>query len=232
MKLVNLIQEGRYDAITGDAVKRVMKFIKDTRKKYDKGKPLGKLDKDGFYEDVIHTYDTPLDFYLSVRIKRDNIGKQQFKISAAEWFYKSADTSIVEVELTIDPDKEHKTYSTIVSYLKDRLRHEIEHVTQHGSNKKAERPRNTSAKIRNRLGDDPKNRYKYYILPDEIPALVHGMYAMAKNDKKPLDIIFDEQLYNDISHNNISKQDAVKIKKKWIEYAKKKLPSAVYSKKY
>jgi len=231
MKLAGLIQEGKWDSITSDAVKRVMNHVKKTKLKYDKGKKPGKLESDGFYEEVIHEYREPLSFYLSVRIKREDMDGG-FVMKAQELLYKSSDLSIVEVEIKIDPKDEPKIYTTLVSYLKDRLRHEIEHVTQHGSNRLPGRPKDTLQRVRRRMEKDPKNSWKYCLLPDEMPAMVHGMYAMAKHDKTPIDLAFSEQLDLEVKAGNITKQQKMIVMKKWIEYAKKHLTSAQFSKNY
>ena len=66
----------------------------------------------------------------------------------------------------------------------------------------------------------------------EIPALVHGFYRRAKLERRPLDEIMVEDLDDDISKGNLTKEQASQILTLWIDYAKKHLPHAQYSGEY
>lgn len=231
MKLVNILNEGKYDSVTRHAVKRIFAHLKKTKLLHDKGKRIGKKESDGFYEDIIHEYDEPLDFYLSLRFKREPVKGGDFLLNA--YAYSSdPDYAIVEIEVVIDPESEPKVYSALGSYLQDAVRHEIEHLTQAGLNKKQGKAKSTRSGTRDKISIKNKNAYKYFLLRDEIPAMVHGLYKKAKHDKQPLDTTMEDYLNIFIKNGSITKSEKVKTMKKWIEYAKKNLTNAIYSKKY
>jgi len=231
MNLVKILKEGRYDSITRDAVKRIFDHIKKSKIAYDKGRNIGKKESDGFYEDILHSYDEPLDFYLSLRYKREKVRGGDFKLNA--YAYSSdPDYAIVEVEIVINPDSEPKVYSTLNSHIQDAVRHEIEHLTQAGLNKKQGKAKPTRSGTRDKISIENKNAYKYFLLRDEIPAMVHGLYKKAKHDKQPLDVTMEDYLNIFIKNGSITRSEKDKTMKAWIAFAKKNLTSSKFSKKY
>ncbi len=73
--------------------------------------------------------------------------------------------------------------------------------------------------------------YQHHKDPSEVEALVHGFYRRAKLEKKPLDIIMWNDLNSDISKNLMTQEEAQDLFKTWINYARRRLPHAIYSTK-
>jgi hypothetical protein len=216
--LYQFLNEGRYDKISGTIVDAIWKCIKATsvlgehkKKTFELGEFSGPV-----YIDEVNFYITREPIATGVAIDAGA--------------YPSENS--LEIILTIDPNKEPQIYNKVNSLLQDAVRHEIEHLTQGGENRIPDRPKITPAKVRDKISFKNGNAYKYFVLKDEIPAMVNGMYRSAKTEKKPLDIVFNEYLDYYIGENIISQKQADSIIKTWIEYAKKNLPVAQYSKEY
>jgi hypothetical protein len=135
----------------------------------------------------------------------------------------------IEVVINIDPTKEPQVYSKLNAVVQDAVRHEIEHLTQGGDNRMEGKPKLVGSSVRDKISVKNGNSYKYFLLRDEIPAMVHGMYRQAKKEKRPLDDIYNEYLDYFVEENVISKAEASKILKTWLALAKKELPAAIYS---
>jgi len=230
------IFEGRYDQLTGILTREIFKTIKIAYSFHSLGisDELGAVDEDGFYGMQLeynkgkNLFDTE----VFVRLKfSDSVSGNGFSIDGGAWTTGKL-SSEIEIEIVIDPNQIPKIYSKLNGFIQDAIRHEIEHLTQAGPNKNPERPLATREKTRNKISIDLGNAYKYFILRDEIPAMVHGMYRKAKIEKISLDNAFDIYLNYMIEEKVISIKERDIILKKWFEYSLKKLPTAQYSKKY
>lgn len=220
MKALNeFLNEGRYDKISGHIVDLIWEAIKVTR-------PKGEHETEEFFWYI----DTPAPLYIDevqFYITREPVATG---VAIDAGAYVSENT--IEVLLTIDPSQEPKIYNFVNSLLQDAIRHEIEHLTQGGENRIEDRPRLTPKTTRDKISIKKGNAHKYFTLRDEIPAMVNGMYRSAKTEKQPLDFIFNRYLEYYISEKILTQKQADKILKTWIDYAKKKLPAAQYSKDY
>jgi hypothetical protein len=65
--------------------------------------------------------------------------------------------------------------------------------------------------------------------PSEVEALVRGFYRKARVSKKPLDIIIIEDLNQEMNLGNINKEEAQELFKTLLNYARRRLPNAIYS---
>jgi len=225
MKMENIksfqefINEGRYDELTTKSVRACWPIIKlsSTAGISERTFDLGEISAGGVYFDLV------------LEIKRETLSfPQGFVLDAGAYTQKG--DNLIEILINIDPSKEPQVYSILNAKLKDAFRHEIEHLSQAGKNKVPGKPTATRAKTRNKINVDNKNIYKYFLLRDEIPAMVHGMYKQAKTQKRPLDDIFNEYLDYFLDDKLISSSERDKILKVWIDFAKKNLPAAQYSK--
>lgn len=228
------ITEGRYDQLTGLITKEIFKTIKIAHSLHNLGvlKDLGELDANGFNDIQLEVNGgTQIDTDVFLKIKFTEGLSDKFAIDGTAWNTMD-DISAIEIELNLDPNHIPKIYSKLNGFIQDAVRHEIEHLTQAGHNKKPFRPVPTRAKTRNKISFDFGNAYKYFILRDEIPAMVHGMYRKTKVEKVPLDETFDIYLNYMIKEKFISIKERDLILKKWFAYSLKKLPAAQYSDKY
>jgi hypothetical protein len=211
--------EGRYDKLTSKTVKSLWPVIKVTRVA---GESEYVLNLDEISEGGIF-------FDLILEITRMPIPiPQGFVIDAGAYTQKG--NNALEIIIKIDPTKEPQVYTKLNAKLQDAVRHEIEHLTQSGKNKVPGKPTATRAKTRDKINIDNNNIYKYFLLRDEIPAMVHGMYRQAKTEKRKLDEIFNEYLQYFIDEKIISNGEMEIVLDAWIRFAKKKLPAAQYSK--
>jgi hypothetical protein len=229
--------EGKYDKITGISVDEIWKIIKITRVlnelKFDEESGISK-DELGFVEKQIdYSFETPLAYDLILRIKREPVAfKEGFYIDGAS----SAEDEEIMIELIIDPSREPQCYSRLNSYLQETVRHELEHLTHKGYNRIEDRPDpEKTLKMRETINAASRkgsfvNTYKYYLLEDELPCLIHGMYRKAKTDKKPITTIFNEFLTLMEEEGFLTPKKRKLVYDTWVKYAKEKLPQAKYEK--
>jgi hypothetical protein len=71
----------------------------------------------------------------------------------------------------------------------------------------------------------------YFLLPDEIPAMVAGMYAAAVRKKIPLDQEFEIYLKPFIKSGLINDEEFNKVIQAWIKFANQVYPDAKFSNK-
>jgi len=213
MKIRILIQEIKLDKTTDDLTKNIFSFIKTTKEKFDRN---NKNKSSNSFSVIIYE---PIFFEVKITVKRNpNLENSKlyfkdlekgFSISAAS--IPSEDDFVLEIEL--DPIKEPGSYFALAGWIKDHLRHEMEHITQSqffGIN---------SFKI--------ANGYKYLISSSELSAMVKGMYAKAKHEKKYLDDVFNEYLdYVEKKGDLKNKNERKIVFDKWIEFTKRNLPNA------
>jgi hypothetical protein len=221
-----VINEGRYDRISGEAVDVLWKGIKMSRILHDmQALPEDALDKEGYMAADLGELSSPRVYFdLVLLIKRTAGMDSAFKVDAGAVNRRGHDP-LIEVKLDIDPDEEPRIYSQINPVLQDILRHEIEHLLQGGPSKKPGKAMPVR-KRRNYISKEAGNGHEYLMLRDEIPAMVHGMYRQAKTEKKPLDFIFDRYLNYLIADEYFDPVWRDKILAKWKAYAQKNLPAA------
>jgi len=203
---------GKYDKLTGEVVDDILNIVKKVKNSKEQEEYL--------------FYDKPLDFFLSVKIQMGEIKNSSFKYDAGQFYDEEADMSYIVVDLVIDSAKKFKFYNKLNAVLQDLVRHEIEHLTQYGVNQKLGKPLG-NRKLRERYSKRGREEYKYYIMDDEIPAMVNGLYRKAKHLKVPLIDLFNDNL-DELEKLRIirKKINRNEILDKWIEYTKKYLPKA------
>ena len=84
--------------------------------------------------------------------------------------------------------------------------------------------------MRNKVNTIPSETWKYFTLKDEIPAMVHGLYRMAKTEKEFLDTVMIRYLNYFKSEGILDDEKIGKIMTKWKKFAKENLPEAKFSK--
>jgi hypothetical protein len=207
-----LLIEGRYDYITTYISKLIVSMIKNTDK-YDTFDVMFKTVKD------VDGVEVPLIISVDVSI----IYNKKFKLDFD--MYATSSDDDIKLELVINPNSLPQSLSEIIATLKETIRHELEHVAQFNDL----RPDSESfEKIIKAPGDPESKMAQYLLLKHEVPAFVRGLYKKAKTIKKPLDIVIDD-FFKDYK-SRLKKSDIPRIKKVWIQYAKQKLPKAIWSK--
>jgi len=212
-----VLNEGRYDRITGIVIDNLWKFIKYSKTEFDEDpdeNDLQAFDLKGF-KDI-------LEFDLRLIIKREYDIGPPFIIEANTY------ESSIEFYIEIDPDWEPEAYNELNSELQNAVRHEVEHLTQFGVNVMQQKFMPLNKALRDEINANPYRTYEYLTLPDEIPAMVQGLYRKAKTTKQPLDVMMNDYL----SLFNLSKKNKKLVFNTWLDFAKKNVPAAQYSKKY
>ena len=245
MKLKQLILEGMYDKLTGEINKDVFKTIKNaikgsgTQEKPKKFKgyevrkdpmPMVGTMQDlfqseqralyvGDYSDRVSGVDVEVE--LKFAVTEDGVEAGKFFIDGSA--EADADFPSLEVNIGIHPDDiSGSVFSKIQPVLRDLVRHEIEHLT-HGKGSAAEkyskRMRGDTA-MRKKIRSNPKLYYKYFLLPKEVDANIHGLYSKAKTLKQPYQKVVDDYLDSLVDDDVITIEKRKEIYKKW----KKRIP--------
>ena len=172
-KFNQFILEGVYDRTTGDIVDDIWKIIKLTKSAYDMDPNENAL----VAYDVEYREKTPnLNFNLQVIIQRE-VSEGAFNVDA------DIDDAGVQIRLllNLNPELEPLLYSKLNPKLHDAIRHELEHTGQKpGLNWKSGKPLPTEDYIRHTIQTTPERIWEYFLLEDEVPAMVRGMYKQAK----------------------------------------------------
>lgn len=238
LKFDNFIFEGRYNKMTGILVEDILEEIKVTKENWSQ-------EEEDFETIHLATYSGTLDqvdLYLNIRriTKKDEMIGDDFNIFNRQGFFMEGfcvnvesdfdlfdlfDDGSITLNLTLNPNLEPQIYSKILPELHDTIRHEIEHLTQNGRNKIDNKIGSTSSKLRTNIRKSG-NYYLYYLLKDELPALVQGMYKQAKFQKKTIDEIFNIKLEELIERDIINKEESDKLFRIWSNYTKKHIPNA------
>lgn len=210
IRLKYLLIEGRYDDMTTQLSRELIRMIKKKSKRgrIDFDFPVKKRVKIDGLEDL----EFASEISLKYQIEYDDDFVMGFDV------YGQADDELIELSLVVNPNKLPGLFSEIVPILKDAIRHELEHVAQNN----LERPDSERYEV------TPKgDYYRYFTARHEIPAFVRGLYKQAKTRRYPLDQIIDKFL-QDYSHTMTSQQSD-KVRKIWTDYAKRNLPKAQFS---
>ena len=245
MKLKDIILEGMYDKLTGQINKDVFKTLKNaikgsgTQEKPKKFKgyevrkdpmPMVGTMQDlfqsekralyvGDYSDSVSGVDVEVE--LKVAVTEDGVEPGKFFIDGSA--EADEDFPSLEVNIGIHPDDVNgSVFSKIQPVLRDLVRHEIEHLT-HGKGSAAEksgkRMRGDLA-MRKKIRSNPKLYYKYFLLPKEVDANIHGLYSKAKTIKQPYQKVVDNYLDSLVDDGVITTEKRKEIYKKW----KKRIP--------
>lgn len=243
MKLKDLILEGMYDKLTGDINKAIFKKVKDAikgsgtqenPKKYKgyevRKDPMPTLSMQHLFQSETRTIyvgefsdnvsGVDVEVELKFAISEDGVKKGAFFIDGSA--EADEDYPSIEVNIAIHPEDGEKILSKIQPVLRDLVRHEIEHLT-HGRGSAALKPSKVmrgDKAARVKIRGNEENYYKYYLLPKEVDANIHGLYSKAKTMKKPYQDVVDDYLDSLVDDGVISKKNRELIYKTW----KKRIP--------
>jgi hypothetical protein len=230
MKLKTILSEGMYDRLVGQITKSILVTLNKmidaglTDKKY-KGQvvrenPKGNLTVLGLLEtsDVIEIGDFIDDksgVSVTVMLKykmTDGVREGDFYINGY-----ADDTIWSELELLLatNPKDEKRILSKVTPYIRETIRHEIEHFTQRGDNLKASKFIRRNDAIRKKIRNNPDMGYKYLILPDEVDANIHGLYARAKTTKQPYQTVVEDYLNSFVKQGDITEKQKDIVYKAW-----------------
>jgi len=240
MKLKDLLIEGMYDKLVGQINKDVFNKIKSamngsgTQEKPKKFKgyevrkdpmPTQKIgdlfySEDDRYISVGDYSDsvsgTIVDVHLKFAVTDDGVVPGKFFIDGSA-DDDNEDFPSIEVQIAIHPSDGNKIFSKIQPVLRDLVRHEIEHLT-HGRKSPSLKPSKAmrgDLAMRAKIRANPPIYYKYFLLPKEVDANIHGLYSKAKTMKKPYQKVIDDYLDTLADDGVITSKNRDLIYKTW-----------------
>lgn len=221
LELYQQVKEGIYDSLVTSFSRDIVNEFKKHLNSSSKSKTIRMPSEWQTYEGIKETIDVVVSF------KKDKNMVEDFEVGGfASW-----DDKQLEVDIIYNPEGFPYSLSRLIGAIKETLTHETEHWAQYFY----DRPEDIKTSIQKRSNIEGLTSYEYLTLPDEIPAFVRGLYRKAKYNKQPLDVEMDDFFEDWYSNSDNPKQDMKKdkisqVKKIWIEWAKKNLPAAQYSK--
>ena len=235
-----LLIEGRYDSVVTNLSNQLFKVFKDSyRAVSENGQFAGERiyfkskeeapeimgsDFSHIWFQEVENETIPLEFYIELRVMWvDGLNVKSYSVRQVNGELYNATTPysdeppLLSVYITADPADVPNCYNQIAMLLRDTLRHEIEHITQSGWNVKSGKYIKSDQAKRKKISTGQIDRYQYYLLPKEIPAMIQGMYTYAKKTKTPL----AQVIQSNFEHENIQPSDQEKILKVWRKYLQK-----------
>jgi len=238
MLLKDILLEGMYDKLVGQINKDVFRTIKSamngsgTQEKPKKYKgyevrkdpiPMTKIGDllnsergylyVGEYNDSVSGVETEVQ--LKFAVTEDGVKEGGFYIDGSA--EADEDYPSIEIQIAIHPNDGERTLSKIQPVLRDLVRHEIEHLT-HG-NKSASAKQSKIMKgdlaMRRKIKSNPELYYKYFLLPKEVDANIHGLYSKAKTMKQPYQKVVDDYLNSLVDDEIITPKNKDLIYKTW-----------------
>lgn len=217
-----ILLEGRYDSFTRQIVNDIMYYIKYSEDYVDESINVDLPEESEFYE-----HEIGLKINLELIINRvDGIiiyGNKKLPYHVNSYI---AEDDFMVIEITIDNRTGRGYYQEIYYKLMEDVRHEIEHYIQYlgiTDERFKEKPQPVGS-------SSYETTYEHHSDPSEVEALVRGFYRRAKSERKPIDTIMWSVLNYEISHNNLTKQEADNLFNLWLKYSRRNLPDAIYSK--
>ncbi len=134
----------------------------------------------------------PLDMIFNVflKINRDFGAKKVICDGYAQEGETDSEDNIIalpyiELNIAFPGLNEEQYYGEIMTWLKDIVRHEIEHLTQRGINAKPGKHRNLNFTKRAEIAGRPDEYWKYFILADEVEPNLHGLRSASRYRREP-----------------------------------------------
>jgi hypothetical protein len=235
ISLKTLIIEGRYDSIVTELSRKLLKVVKDSfsatqdpngmfageKIYFSKNEKVPSIDDDAqfkhiYFEEVENTQ-IPLDFYLQFKVQWVE-GLNDFRYGGDAYNdtgKQSDNVPLIEVRFEIDPADYPKILTELAMHLRDILRHEIEHTTQSGWNMIDSKYIPSDQSIRKKINSGQLSPARYFTLPKEIPAMIHGLYFKAKKSKQPFKQVVDNYLSMWVDNNTITEKEKQNIINTW-----------------
>jgi hypothetical protein len=219
-------EKSDYSKYSSDVI-NIIKKIKSTDGEYIKIKELEyqkpdfdlvielKLEESPDFDNDIH--------FKSLSWEEINFNRYGFAIDANMHINKG-DLMLPEIIITliIQPSRIPKLYKELNHRLIDLIAHEINHTRQIGWNREPFKVRPSSNSDRQLA----KKNYKYFLLPDEVEAMVKGSYERSKEQKVEIDKIFDNYLNPFLMVGKINQKQYNQILSTWIKHTLENYPDA------
>ena len=185
-----VVNEGRYDKFTNELSRLAFGLIKDGydvgRKVVDETFTVGPEDEDS---DIISD-DFEFDFTVQAVYTEDTYTVDG---GANAGYDDEGDeiTPLLNIRFEI-PKK--VDWQTVSFDIKDVIRHELEHLTQDGTNVRSGKQLPDDSMLRKMIDADLLPKSDYFKLAKEVDAMLQGLYFKAKKSKKPFLAVIDDYL--------------------------------------
>jgi hypothetical protein len=236
----SLITEGRYDALVTKLSRTLLSVVKDSfaATKDPNGEFAGKKiyftdvntapeivsdQIEEIYFEEVSNETIPLEFYLSLKVQWiDGLNNFSYGGDAYNSTKRdSAEPPLIEVRFEIDPAEYPGILSEVAMQLRDVLRHEIEHITQSGWNTIDSKYIASDMALRKKIESGQVPPFKYFMLPKEIPAMIHGLYLKAKKTRTPFREAVTTFLQGFVESGAITDAEMQKVLATWKSYLPK-----------
>lgn len=235
-----LITEGRYDALVTKLSRTLLSVVKDSfaATKDPNGKFAGKKIyftdvssapeivsdqiKEIYFEEISNET-IPLEFYLSLKVQWID-GLNDFSYGGDAYNSTKRDSEeppLIEIRFEIDPADYPAILSQVAMQLRDVLRHEIEHCTQSGWNTIDSKYIASDMALRQKIESGQMPPFRYFTLPKEIPAMIHGLYLKAKKTRTPFRNVVNTFLQGFVDSSAITETEMQKVLTVWRSYLPK-----------
>jgi hypothetical protein len=124
----------------------------------------------------------------------------------------------IDISLCLNKDPNQINYDELRYRLLDNIRHEIEHLLQKGVNSVESHRINTPYIIRK----SSETTFKYFIISEEIPAMVYGLNLVAKTRNTDFNYEAIKYLYPFIKHKMITLSESELIISTWTKFLNSK----------
>lgn len=172
---------GRYDSLVNSITKDVFRYIKNNQQEHE-GNFLDNVSENDF--ELLGIYDI-LEDWLPIQIKL--VRSAELEDIYIDGFSYTDNNPMIEVIIGLTTYKPIQHFSKLRSEIKNLIRHEIEHLTHHkqGILPTKKTFRDDEYLRENINSNDIRDTYRYFLLAKEVDANIHGLYAAAKDSKKP-----------------------------------------------
>lgn len=196
-KNFEILLEGRYDSIVNKISSDVFNYWK---KDFYEGKNQSRFENSYYDKDIEVDIDANISFID---------GFDNFIVDGGV----DEETDYLEIRFEIDPTWLPGYFSEISMWLKDLVRHEIEHLTQDQMSSSYNQAKHIDDDqfIRGLIDMGALDKADYFRLPKEVDANLQGMYYRAKKERRPfIDVIMDY-----LNAQDITKKDLENILEIW-----------------
>ena len=155
---------------------------------------------------------TPTEVGVSLKFAlSDEVKKDDYYVDGEA----SADEAELDIILAFNPEDGTNMLQKIQPTLTDLIRHETEHLTQSGEQVKPDKWMRGDQARRQKIRQNPKLYYKYFLLPKEVDANIQGLYAKSKYEKKSFQDTVDAYLTDLVGDEVITQANSKQIYNKW-----------------
>jgi hypothetical protein len=197
-----IINEGRYDSLTRMIVRDIME---DWKSQYN-GTP-GLLEYNEDYESK-NSKGQSINFELYAVLNVKKTKTEVYRVNGGADPLRTP--AYLEIKFQVDPRDLPKKWETIYNDLTDVVRHEIEHLTQAGSNVISSKEMEDDELLRNLITLKLLPKSEYFKLEKEVDAMLQGMYLKAKKSKTPFKDVIDDY-FDKVKLNKKERQDILDL---------------------